>query len=105
MNSVDEIVAEPDEVETLPWWQSKLNMGVLAVAIALLCGALGWVIGNNQATPDPNPVDIGFLQDMRTHHEQPSTWPCTTCRSTTPTPSYASWPVRSRSGRASTSAE
>jgi uncharacterized protein (DUF305 family) len=70
MNSVDETVAEPDEVELRPWWQSKLNLGVLAVAVALLCGALGWVIGNNQATPDPNAVDIGFLQDMRTHHEQ-----------------------------------
>src|SRR5437870_2530070 len=70
MNSVDEIVAEPDEIETLPWWQSKLNMGVLALAIALLCGARGWVIGNRQATPGPTPVDIGFLQDMRTHHAQ-----------------------------------
>jgi uncharacterized protein (DUF305 family) len=66
----DAVAAEPDDVEIRPWWQSKLNLGVLALAIALLCGALGWVIGNNQATPDPNPVDIGFLQDMRTHHEQ-----------------------------------
>jgi uncharacterized protein (DUF305 family) len=71
MNDADEIVvAEPDEIETRPWWQSKLNLGVLALAIAVLCGALGWVIGNNRAIPDPNAVDIGFLQDMRTHHEQ-----------------------------------
>ena len=74
MNSADEVVAEPDaeneEVEIRPWWQSKLNLGVLAIAVAVLCGALGWLIGNNRATPDPNAVDIGFLQDMRTHHEQ-----------------------------------
>ncbi len=70
MNQVDEIVAEADEIEIRPWWQSKLNLGVLALAIAVLCAALGWVIGNNRATPDPNAVDIGFLQDMRTHHEQ-----------------------------------
>ena len=68
MNDVDEVVAQPDEseIEIRPWWQSKLNLGALAVAIAVLCGALGWVVGNNRAIPDPNPVDIGFLQDMRT---------------------------------------
>ena len=70
MDTIDEIVAPPDEIEVRPWWQSKLNLGVLAVAIALLCGALGWLVGNNRAIPDPNLVDVGFLQDMRTHHEQ-----------------------------------
>ncbi len=78
MDQLDEIAPPPDEsgvdvavdVEVRPWWQSKLNLGVIAVAIALLCGGLGWVIGNNRALPDPNKTDIGFLQDMRTHHEQ-----------------------------------
>jgi len=70
MDEVVEIDAPPDEVEVRPWWQSKLNLGVLAVAIAVLFGSLGWVIGNNRAIPDPNSTDIGFLQDMRTHHEQ-----------------------------------
>jgi uncharacterized protein (DUF305 family) len=70
METVDEIVAPPDEIETRPWWHSKLNLGVLAMAIAVLCGALGWLVGNNRAIPDPNRVDVGFLQDMRTHHEQ-----------------------------------
>ncbi|MEP7045205.1 MAG: DUF305 domain-containing protein [Ilumatobacteraceae bacterium] len=70
MDQPDETAAEPDEIVTRPWWQSKLNLAVLAVAIAVLCGALGWVVGNNRAIPDPNKVDIGFLQDMRTHHEQ-----------------------------------
>jgi uncharacterized protein (DUF305 family) len=70
MDQLTETVPSPDEVEIRPWWQSKLNLGALAVAIALLCGALGWVVGNNRAIPDPNAVDTGFLQDMRTHHEQ-----------------------------------
>ena len=70
MDTIDEIVAPPDEIEVRPWWQSKLNLGVLAVAIALLCGAVGWLVGNNRAIPDPNRIDVGFLQDMRTHHEQ-----------------------------------
>ena len=70
MDTVDAIVAPLDEIEIRPWWQSKLNLGVLVVAIAVLSGALGWLVGNNRAIPDPKRADIGFLQDMRTHHEQ-----------------------------------
>lgn len=55
---------------TLPWWHSPLNLGVVGLAAVILAAALGYVIGNNRALPDPNPTDIGFLQDMRTHHEQ-----------------------------------
>ena len=28
------------------------------------------MVGNNNAIPDPNATDVGFLQDMRVHHEQ-----------------------------------
>lgn len=59
---------EPGEV--LAWWRSKLNLAVLGVTVALVAGALGWMIGHNRATPDPNAADIGFLQDMRWHHDQ-----------------------------------
>lgn len=54
----------------LPWWQNPINLVTLAVAIALLAGALGWVVGNNGAIDDPGPTDTGFLQDMRWHHDQ-----------------------------------
>ena len=70
MDQLEQIDAELEDVEIRPWWHSKLNLGVMALAIAVLCGALGWVVGNNRAIPDPNSVDTGFLQDMRTHHEQ-----------------------------------
>ncbi|HSB85101.1 MAG TPA: DUF305 domain-containing protein [Ilumatobacteraceae bacterium] len=75
MEQLEEHAAPPDdepddEMVSLPWWHSKLNLGVVALAIAILCGALGWMIGNNRAVPDPNDTDIGFLQDMRAHHEQ-----------------------------------
>ncbi len=70
MDQLEYIVAPLEEVEIQPWWHSKLNLGVIALAIAVLCGALGWVVGNNRAIPDPNSTDTGFLQDMRTHHEQ-----------------------------------
>jgi uncharacterized protein (DUF305 family) len=70
MNDVLDAPPAAEDAERLPWWQSKLNLAVLAVAIAVLCGGLGWVVGNNRAIPDPNAVDVGFLQDMRAHHEQ-----------------------------------
>ena len=54
----------------LPWWHNPVNLVVMAVALAVLAGALGWVVGNNRALPDPTPTDTGFLQDMRVHHEQ-----------------------------------
>lgn len=56
--------------ETLPWWRSKLNLGVLGVVLALVAGSLGFVIGNNRNVPDPNAADVGFLQDMHWHHDQ-----------------------------------
>lgn len=66
----EDAAANDDIGDTLPWWQSKLNLAILAVAIAVLCGGVGWLIGNNRAIPDPTRTDLGFLQDMRTHHEQ-----------------------------------
>jgi uncharacterized protein (DUF305 family) len=70
MNDVRDPPAAVPAEERRPWWESKLNLVVVAVAIAVLCGGLGWLIGNNGAIPDPNAVDTGFLQDMRAHHEQ-----------------------------------
>jgi uncharacterized protein (DUF305 family) len=57
-------------VATLSWWRSRLNLTVVALAIAVLFAGGGYVVGNNRALPDPNAVDIGFLQDMRYQHEQ-----------------------------------
>jgi len=42
----------------------------LAIALLLLGGAVGWLLGSDSSDPDPSAVDVGFLQDMITHHEQ-----------------------------------
>jgi len=68
-DGVDDRVDDGD-VEVLPWWRSPLNLVVIAIAIAVLAGGIGYVVGNNRAIPDPNATDVGFLQDMRFHHEQ-----------------------------------
>jgi uncharacterized protein (DUF305 family) len=67
-------VTEPDvsgaDPTVLPWWQSPLNMILLVVGVLVLAAGGGFVLGERHATPDPTTSDIGFLQDMRTHHEQ-----------------------------------
>jgi uncharacterized protein (DUF305 family) len=63
--------ADDSEVDTgAPWWSHASNRWALAAAIALVAAALGWLVGNNRAIPDPNETDIGFLHDMSLHHEQ-----------------------------------
>jgi uncharacterized protein (DUF305 family) len=58
------------DVLVLPWWQRPFNIGVLVVTAALLAGMVGWLIGDSGSQPEHSTVDIGFLHDMREHHEQ-----------------------------------
>lgn len=64
--------AGSDDAEpvVLPWWQHPVNIVIVIVTTALLAGMIGWMVGDSGASPDHNDVDIGFLQDMRAHHEQ-----------------------------------
>jgi uncharacterized protein (DUF305 family) len=59
-----------DDSMVLPWWQHPFNIALIAVTAALLAGMIGWMIGDSGAGRDADPVDVGFLQDMRVHHEQ-----------------------------------
>lgn len=59
-----------EDVLVLPWWQRPFNIVLVAVTAALMAGMIGWLIGDSGAQPEHNDVDVGFLQDMREHHEQ-----------------------------------
>ncbi|MEO6124072.1 MAG: DUF305 domain-containing protein [Ilumatobacteraceae bacterium] len=61
---------EDDDVIVLPWYRNPVNIIVSLLAVLILAGTAGFVIGERNAVPDPNATDIGFLQDMRAHHEQ-----------------------------------
>ncbi len=63
-------VGDPDDTIVLPWWQHPFNIAVFVVTAALLAGMVGWMIGDSAADRDAGTVDVGFLQDMREHHEQ-----------------------------------
>ena len=61
---------EDDDEIVLAWWQHPVNVVTVVLATALIAGMIGWLIADSNAGPDPNEVDVGFLQDMRDHHEQ-----------------------------------
>ncbi len=61
---------DPDDTIVLPWWQRPFNIAVIVVTAALLAGMIGWMIGDSGSGRDSDPVDVGFLHDMRVHHEQ-----------------------------------
>jgi uncharacterized protein (DUF305 family) len=63
-------VDEFDDEIVLGWWQHPFNIVVMLVSVALIAGMIGWIVGDALAGEDPNEVDVGFLQDMRSHHEQ-----------------------------------
>lgn len=59
-----------EEPIVLPWWQHPVNIVTLVVTAAILAGMIGWMVGDSAAQVEHDEVDTGFLQDMRTHHEQ-----------------------------------
>ena len=70
VDTVDDDHHDDDDVIVLSWWHNPVNLIVMGIGLILVIGALGWVLGNNHAQPDPNDVDVGFLQDMHWHHDQ-----------------------------------
>ena len=59
-----------DDVLVLPWWQNPLNFVALGLAALILGIGIGYFVGDRNASPAFNDSDVGFLQDMRYHHEQ-----------------------------------
>jgi uncharacterized protein (DUF305 family) len=69
-DDADEGDEELDDAIVLPWWQRPANIVIAIVAVALTAGMVGWLIADTQNEVAASDVDVGFLQDMRVHHEQ-----------------------------------
>ena len=96
---------DDDDVVVLSWWQHPANVIALIVATALIAGMIGWLIVDANDDEGGNAVDVGFLQDMRIHHEQAVEMAFTYLVAPRHRPGAAApSPARSCSGRASTSA-
>lgn len=63
-------VNDLDDEVVLPWWQNPLNFIALGLAALILGVGVGYFVGDRNASPSYNRADVGFLQDMRYHHEQ-----------------------------------
>lgn len=61
---------EATDVVVLPWWQRPVNILIVLVAAALIAGMIGWLVADSGNDVASSEVDVGFLQDMRIHHEQ-----------------------------------
>ena len=60
-----------DDDVVLSWWQHPVNVITLLVGTALIAGMIGWLIADTAADdPGGGEVDVGFLHDMRAHHDQ-----------------------------------
>lgn len=59
-----------EDVVVLSWWQHPVNVLTLLIGTALIAGMIGWLIADASSEPGGNEVDVGFLQDMRAHHDQ-----------------------------------
>ncbi len=58
-------------VDETRWWSSPGRLITLAVALLFLGTTAGWAWSSrNDPTPAEASVDVGFLQDMRYHHDQ-----------------------------------
>lgn len=69
-SSVDSSPAQGEQI--LPWWKNPVNIVLLAIAGLLASFGVGYVLGSQESDLSHNSVDVGFLQDMRIHHEQAS---------------------------------
>lgn len=54
-----------------PWWHSPWRLIVLGVAVLFLGASIGYFLTRRaERHPGAGSVDVGFLQDMRYHHDQ-----------------------------------
>lgn len=61
---------DDDDVVVLSWWQHPVNVVGMIIAIALIGGMVGWLVADAGDGSGGGEVDVGFLHDMRAHHEQ-----------------------------------
>src|SRR3954454_22262514 len=61
---------DDDEPGGSPWWHAPSRLVALAIALVFLGAAAGYAVtARGDRVPGAGSVDVGFLQDMRLHHD------------------------------------
>jgi uncharacterized protein (DUF305 family) len=67
----DDLDGDDDgDVVVLSWYQRPITILALVLGLAVIGGMVGWLIADARHDDRGSDVDVGFLQDMRLHHEQ-----------------------------------
>jgi uncharacterized protein (DUF305 family) len=53
-----------------PWWHQPWKLLVMGAALVFLGVSIGYAAFSRERVPAASSVDVGFLQDMRMHHDQ-----------------------------------
>ena len=61
---------DQSDVPLLPWWQNPFNVVLTALVILMAGVGIGTLVARSSSEIAHNSSDVGFLQDMRIHHEQ-----------------------------------
>lgn len=61
---------DDDDVVVLSWWQHPVNVIAMLLALGLIGAMIGWLVADGRAGRGGGQADVGFLHDMRAHHEQ-----------------------------------
>lgn len=65
-----EMPDDDEDVVVLSWWQHPVNVITMLVGAALIAGMIGWLIADASDDAGGGEIDVGFLHDMRVHHDQ-----------------------------------
>lgn len=61
---------EIQDVLVLPWWRNPINVFLIGLVLLITGVGIGAFLTNSSSEYAHNSNDVGFLQDMRIHHEQ-----------------------------------
>jgi uncharacterized protein (DUF305 family) len=67
-----ELRSEDGGGHNAPWWHAPWRLVLLGATVLFLGGSIGYFVSQRETTsrPGAGSVDVGFLQDMRYHHDQ-----------------------------------
>ena len=66
------VLPSPDDDGDASWWHAPWRLVLLGAAVLFLGGSIGYFLSQRESTSRPGggSIDVGFLQDMRYHHDQ-----------------------------------